>query len=397
MKKLISALIIVSILFCSTSTITNAAPDTDASKAQLVEVSGKLKELDAELVQTNKEIADLESSIANNQASIEENQRQIENAESKISSLKDEIAESENILATRLREMYKNNGFSAVNYISFLFDSKDLSDLIDRFTACTVIINEDNKLISGLNQKVTQENDTKELIASKKLELENLNEENKSKLNEVNEKKASQEVVKKELEDEQSRLSETITQNEIALISSEISTIDSSSNRTALQNAVTSIKAKLPQFTMAGAINKANDYISKGNEKIASLPVETSPPASSGSSSSSSSSSSLISYSNPPSQDRIARTLKVQATAYTGDGVTATGTKPVRIPSGMSSIAVDPSVIPLNSTVYVEGYGYAIATDTGGAIKGSIIDLYMNSESDCKAWGRRNVTVYVLK
>ncbi|SFU67356.1 hypothetical protein SAMN04487886_109614 [Clostridium sp. DSM 8431] len=42
MKKLISALIIVSILFCSTSTITNAAPDTDASKAQLVEVSGTM-------------------------------------------------------------------------------------------------------------------------------------------------------------------------------------------------------------------------------------------------------------------------------------------------------------------------------------------------------------------
>ena len=81
--------------------------------------------------------------------------------------------------------------------------------------------------------------------------------------------------------------------------------------------------------------------------------------------------------------------LNCVATAYSGDRTTATGRAPVRNPSGISTIAVDPSFIPLGSKVYVEGYGYAIASDTGGAIKGNIIDLFLNSSSECWSWGRR--------
>lgn len=62
----------------------------------------------------------------------------------------------------------------------------------------------------------------------------------------------------------------------------------------------------------------------------------------------------------------------------------------------MSTIAVDPSVIPLGSKVYVDGYGYAIAADTGGAIKGNIIDLYLNTSSECTSWGRRPVNVLIV-
>ena len=89
-------------------------------------------------------------------------------------------------------------------------------------------------------------------------------------------------------------------------------------------------------------------------------------------------------------------TLTMQSTAYTGGTLTATGTKPVYNPGGISTIAVDPNVIPLGSKVYVSGYGTAIAADTGGAIKGNIIDVYFNSEADCIAWGRRTVTVEIL-
>ena len=68
----------------------------------------------------------------------------------------------------------------------------------------------------------------------------------------------------------------------------------------------------------------------------------------------------------------------------------------MRDPNGLSTIAVDPSVIPLGSKVHVEGYGYAIASDTGGAIKGNKIDLYMNSEAECISFGRRTVTVNII-
>lgn len=87
-----------------------------------------------------------------------------------------------------------------------------------------------------------------------------------------------------------------------------------------------------------------------------------------------------------------------ESTAYTGGGVTATGSVPVRNPNGISTIAVDPRVIPLGSLVYVEGYGQAIAADTGGAINGNIVDVYVNSTDEAiNGWGRKyNVAVYIL-
>lgn len=96
-----------------------------------------------------------------------------------------------------------------------------------------------------------------------------------------------------------------------------------------------------------------------------------------------------------------AKTLRMKATAYSaadgnGSGRTATGTRAKRSSGGYSSIAVDPRVIPLGSKVYVEGYGYAIAEDTGGAIKGNVIDVFFNSSNDCRNWGVRYVNVYVV-
>ena len=87
------------------------------------------------------------------------------------------------------------------------------------------------------------------------------------------------------------------------------------------------------------------------------------------------------------------RVLVMEATAYCYTGNrTATGTWPSR-----GTIAVDPEVIPLGSKLYVEGYGEGIAEDTGGAIQGEIIDLYMESEAECWAWGRRTVEVRIIE
>lgn len=63
---------------------------------------------------------------------------------------------------------------------------------------------------------------------------------------------------------------------------------------------------------------------------------------------------------------------------------------------GMKLIAVDPAVIPLGSRVYVEGYGEAIAGDTGGAIKGHRIDVLMPDKGTSSNWGRRTVKVTIL-
>jgi len=90
------------------------------------------------------------------------------------------------------------------------------------------------------------------------------------------------------------------------------------------------------------------------------------------------------------------------STAYTSDRgdsgtVTATGTTVRRDPNGYSTVAVDPRVIPLGTKLYIEGYGLAIAEDTGGAILGNKVDLYVNSYDEAVNWGRRQVNVYILK
>lgn len=92
--------------------------------------------------------------------------------------------------------------------------------------------------------------------------------------------------------------------------------------------------------------------------------------------------------------------MTVVATAYSAScsgcsGVTATGINLNKNPN-MKVISVDPSVIPLGSRVWVEGYGEAIAGDTGGAIKGNRIDLHMPSNAAANSWGRRNVTIKIL-
>ncbi|HWO94937.1 MAG TPA: ubiquitin-like domain-containing protein [Bacillus sp. (in: firmicutes)] len=98
--------------------------------------------------------------------------------------------------------------------------------------------------------------------------------------------------------------------------------------------------------------------------------------------------------------DKAAKEFYVRSTAYTAfcngcSGKTRTGIN-LRANPNAKVIAVDPNVIPLGSKVYVEGYGYAIAGDTGGAIKGNKIDVFFADKSRAYQWGNRTVKIKVL-
>jgi 3D (Asp-Asp-Asp) domain-containing protein len=94
----------------------------------------------------------------------------------------------------------------------------------------------------------------------------------------------------------------------------------------------------------------------------------------------------------------IARSaMTMVATAYTAScdgcgGMTAIGER-----AGHGIVAVDPSVIPLGTRLFIPGYGLAVAGDTGGSIRGNRIDLGFDSWRDAMLFGRRDVTVYRLK
>ena len=91
----------------------------------------------------------------------------------------------------------------------------------------------------------------------------------------------------------------------------------------------------------------------------------------------------------------VTRTLRVEATAYTSQdpgvgNITATG---ARLRHGI--IAVDPRVIPLGTKIYVPGYGYGVAADTGGAIIGNKIDLAYENRNEALRFGRRMLTIKI--
>jgi len=94
------------------------------------------------------------------------------------------------------------------------------------------------------------------------------------------------------------------------------------------------------------------------------------------------------------------KVITMEASAYTASckgctGITATGINLKENPN-TKVISVDPSVIPLGSKVNVEGYGVAIAGDTGGAIKGNRIDVFIPNKQDAINFGRKQVKVTIL-
>ena len=101
-----------------------------------------------------------------------------------------------------------------------------------------------------------------------------------------------------------------------------------------------------------------------------------------------------------PVEVDVSTEMTVTATAYTAycegcSGKTAIGID-LRANPNQKVIAVDPNVIPLGSKVWVEGYGQAVAGDTGGAIKGNKIDVFIPSYDQAMAWGRKTVKVKIL-
>jgi len=102
-----------------------------------------------------------------------------------------------------------------------------------------------------------------------------------------------------------------------------------------------------------------------------------------------------------PKLTRAVRSFRMMATAYDAgpldNSFEHAGTTKLGWRTRKGIVAVDPSVIPLRSLLYVEGYGLAWAGDIGGAIKGQHIDLCFNATDEAVRWGRRTVGVYVLQ
>ena len=334
-------------------------------------------ELDSEIAKLNIEIEGLNSKLDENNSEIQDTENEITTITHKIEEAKLEIEDKQKTIDGRVRSMYKSN--MATDMIVYLITSKNIFDMLDRVQTMSKIISVDKEIILEVNEKKESLDKDAIEIQKKQDNLLQLKKSIETNLNEVNSKKENQQKLLDELNSRKDEIMAIIEANEENLVSYPLSIISSNSSSIyEIQNAVNTLQYMLPQLNSDYVIGLVNVAIDSGNY-IISL--------------NESNQTTSNSVENP---SEYLSTYSMVATAYTGHGFTAMGLKPVRDPNGLSTVAVDPKVIPLGSKVYVEGYGYAIASDTGGAIKGNKLDVYMNSNEDCFAFGRRTVTVNLI-
>lgn len=325
---------------------------------ELEAVQEELKSIET-VMQQNKD------KIANLQVKIEETQQQIEKKKEEIVVLEDKVLARKDVMKDRLVSLQNTDQTNVV--LEVLFNSKDFADFLSRATAISMIFDGDKDILEQQQADLQKIEEEKAAIDQQEEELTGQYDELAATQNELQQNVAQrQEAV-------------TAVQKKYASVSKEVELAESQK------------KAVLDQIGAAeSALKKEQEEAKKvvkvnsPAKKVASASTKSKPTTSKASSSKSSSRKDVI---------------YVTSTAYshqdTKSDFTALGYN-IKKNKNMKLIAVDPAVIPLGSKVWVEGYGEAVAGDTGGAIKGHKIDVLMPSTSKAKAWGRKTVKIKIL-
>ena len=401
-KRILSALIAMAISLSAThvvfaDTVNDKKSTIQENKVKYSQLDNEVISLNSQVSKLNNEIEDLNAKLEDNKAKMKDTEENLKETESKVSTLKTEIDEKQSVLGKRMRAMYKSK--DSMNPVVFLLKSEDLSDLITRIDALARVTALDKNLIHSLDEQKDSLNSDIKKLERDKAELKELKASTEESLKTLDSKKIEEQKKIDELNRQKEAVLEVIKENEMSLISHSVSVINSSSSISEIESAVSTLNQLIPQLNIDSVKETANNSVQAAKNKIESLKAEEAKKAEEAAKNNASNSSGTLnstSSSQSSSDGKYKKTLSMEATAYSGGTLTAMGLKPVRDPGGISTIAVDPSVIPLGSKVYIPGYGYAIASDTGGVIKGNIIDLYMNSHDVCTSWGRRQVTLHIV-
>ncbi|MHC6180221.1 3D domain-containing protein [Clostridium sp. JNZ X4-2] len=332
MNKKTLSVIMTFVLIIMTCGNVFAASSADTSN-ELKQTQDNKRQLEAKVGNLNDQINGVIQKIDKNKADMNKIAKNIKNTQVKLETAKNNSLSQNNLFKKRIRAMYVNG---TDGYLEIVLSSKDLSDFLSRIDTITRVIKFDNGIIAKLKQNELAIETEKKTLNDENNRLQSLRTGNEvilTKLN--NDIKQQNELLSKE------------TSKEQQLIAAQNSQIKQASHST---------------IVAAASTTGSNQTLSRGGSGTVSS----------------------------------SRVLSMQATAYTGDGITASGSPTKRDPNSYSTIAVDPRVIPIGTRVYVEGYGYAIAADIGGAIKGNRIDLFVPSQSEAQSWGIRSVNVYVL-
>ncbi|WP_439875050.1 PcsB-like coiled-coil domain-containing protein [Bacillus mycoides] len=360
-------------------------------------VSKEIQGIENELHNLNNTIAKNKEDQAAIQRKINETHKQIEQKKADIVVLEDKVLARKDIMKKRMVSVQNSSNTSLV--VEVVVESKNFADFIQRMNAVSTILDADKEILR------LQEQDLRQIEEDKK---------------EIDEKEASLVVDKQKLTKAQAELQDNLKkrQDNLQAVQAKYNTIASQLNLAAEEKAKIESNMKTVQETIAREqeaariaaeerakaeaaakaeqeeLAKAKAAAAKQKEEQAAKPAE--PVA-----------KNTTPESKPdPKPAQGGKEFYVTATAYTADpsenGYKAGETVKSKMGHNLTAnpnmklIAVDEAVIPLGSTVYVEGYGTAIAGDTGSAIKGHIIDLLMPDSATANAWGRRTVKITIL-
>jgi len=310
-----------------------------ATSQQIGDLEGRSQELDADYRQALTELVAVDSEVTRYSGDISEiTQRRVDTQaaivaeQTRLDEYLSRLNERQGALEKRLRGTYKSND---VGYLEVVMGAGDFSDFLNRVDMINYIADEDRELIVSVQ-------DAKKGIEDKIASLSAMQDQLAATIDELGGAQAG-------LRAAQSRQQSFVSSLEYEKLAAD-------GQLSQLQAQAASIESSMNQ------IQQASDSSDGGGSGYAE---NTTPPAGGGSS------------------------FTVESTAYCLGGTTATG-----MPVGRGIIAVDPRVIALGSRVHVSGYGDAIAADTGGAIQGNIIDVWLPC-GEAYAWGRRTVTITV--
>lgn len=375
-------------VFAHAESLNDLDKKESAITRQSDKISGELQIALNDVNEKYQEVNDIRTKISENEATLEKTKVDIKETEQKIEQRKEAIAE---------RMKAAQVGGMTDRSINALLESKDLGEFLNRAFAMSVIQNAEKTKVASLGEA---KDTLTELKATQEKTQAQLKQDSQSLETETTKLDSKMVNLKQELADNKTSL-EKISQDK------DVEKARQAAEKA--QKAQAEKEAKEAEAAKTAEAEKASQTAAAQEKAKAEAAPQASTESSKPASSASSSQQSTTQTSEQPKQEApkpaepstpttSGRTLQMESTAYScAESVntyfTAMG---IDLRQNPQVVAVDPSVIPLGSMVEVSGYGIAIAGDTGGAIKGNIIDCHFSTVEQCIQWGRRSVTVTVI-
>ncbi len=321
----------------------------------------------------DQEIASNENSLAEVETKVTEIQKLIEQKKDQIVLLQDKVYAREDMMEQRLVALQQSDRTTIV--IETIVNSESIGNFFERVGAVATLLDADQKIVDQQEADIKQiEEDKKEIDQQEQLLVN---------------KQAELELKSAELEENRLKRNQALVamQKKYQTLSAEITLAEK--EKSTIQSKITSIQDQINKEEEAAKARAVQLAKAKKEKEEAVVQQTIAPPKS----------TSTSTRKDNDSSSKSGKELYVSATAYshedTKNDVTYLGYN-IKKNSNMKLIAVDPGVIPLGSKVWVEGYGVAIAGDTGGAIIGHKIDVLMPSSAKALQWGRKTVKIIIL-